>query len=203
MRTSRNHIASIYNASGIKLIDPVQIEEEFISFFANLMGESGETHKCLDAAVVRQGRCLDQQYKEALIKNVTNEEILTAIKDMPHDKAPGVDNFPIEFFTTQWTILGFEVCAAVKEFFETGKMHRRMNCTTVTIIPKVPNPSQVNEFRPIACCTTLYKIITRVITNRIKSIIGDLIGKSQSSFIEGRSIADNILFTHELFKGCN
>ncbi|XP_019248485.1 PREDICTED: uncharacterized protein LOC109227745 [Nicotiana attenuata] len=80
MRTSKNHIASIYNASGIKLTDPVQIEEEFISFFTNLIGEGGETHRCPDAAVVKQGRCLDQQQKEALAKNVTNEEILAAIK---------------------------------------------------------------------------------------------------------------------------
>ncbi|XP_019231907.1 PREDICTED: uncharacterized protein LOC109212693 [Nicotiana attenuata] len=108
IRTSKNHIASIYNANGIKLTDPIQIEEEFISFFTNLMGESGETHRCSDAAVVKQGRCLDQQQKEVLVKNITNEEILAAMKDMPHDKAPWVDGFSIKFFTTQWTIVGLK-----------------------------------------------------------------------------------------------
>ncbi|XP_019265755.1 PREDICTED: uncharacterized protein LOC109243301 [Nicotiana attenuata] len=203
MRKSKDHIASIYIECGIKLTDPVQIENEFISFFAKLMGESGEVHRCPDAEVAKQGRCLDQQQKVTLVKNVTNEEILAAIKDMPHDKAPGIDGFPIEFFTTQWTVVGSEVCAAVKEFFEIGTIHKGMNCTAVTVIPKVPNPSQVKEFRPIACCTTLYEIITKVITNRIKSVMGDLIGESQSAFIDGRSNTDNILFIHELFKGYN
>ncbi|XP_019267484.1 PREDICTED: uncharacterized protein LOC109244796 [Nicotiana attenuata] len=115
-RTSKNHITSIYTESGINLTDPAQIVKEFISFFTKLMEESGEVHKCPDAAVVKQGRCLDQQQKVTLVKNVTNEEILAAIKDMLHDKAPRVDGFHIEFFTTQWTIVGSEIGSAPHSF---------------------------------------------------------------------------------------
>ncbi|XP_060182228.1 uncharacterized protein LOC132611885 [Lycium barbarum] len=59
----------------------------------------------------------------------------------------------------------------------------------------------MKDFRPIACCSTLYKIIAKVITTRIKGVIQGIVGHSQSAFIEGRSIVDNILFSHELFKG--
>lgn len=130
-------------------------------------------------------------------------EIQSAIKDMPHEKAPGVDGFPVEFFTKHWQEVGDDVCDAVKQFFATGKMHKGISSTAVTLIPKVQNPSYVKDYRPIACCTTLYKIITKVITARIKRIIGGLVEESQPAFIEGRGITDNILFIHELFKGYN
>lgn len=115
---------------------------------------------------------------------------------MPHDKAPGVDGFPIEFFTKHWQEVGNHICDATKQIFATGKMHRGISSIAVTLISKVQNPSHVKDYRPIACCTTLYKIITNVLTARTKKVIGGLIGESQSAFIEGRSITHNILFTH-------
>ncbi|OIT33042.1 hypothetical protein A4A49_12963 [Nicotiana attenuata] len=102
LRTSKNFIASVYNDNGVKLTDPVQVENEFISFFIKLMGEGGNVHRCPNSEVIHQGTCLTLQQKEELIQEVTRVEILNAIKDMPHEKAPGVDGFPIEFFTKHW-----------------------------------------------------------------------------------------------------
>ncbi|XP_019242312.1 PREDICTED: uncharacterized protein LOC109222403 [Nicotiana attenuata] len=82
-----------------------------------------------------------------------------------------------------------------------GKLPKAINNIAITIIPKVPNPTQVKDFRPTACCTTIYKIITKIITGRLKAVMNYLVGDSQSTFIEGRNITDSILFTHELFKG--
>lgn len=78
-----------------------------------------------------------------------------------------------------------------------------INTTVVTLVPKILAPAKVKDYRPIACCTTLYKIISKVITRRIKLVISELVGKAQSAFIEGRSIVDNILVSHEIFKSYN
>lgn len=75
-----------------------------------------------------------------------------------------------------------------------------INTTAITLVPKIPNPTKVKDYRPIACCTSIYKIISKVITGRLKKVLPGLIGSSQSAFIEGRSILDNIIFSHELFK---
>ncbi|XP_059290158.1 uncharacterized protein LOC132043715 [Lycium ferocissimum] len=121
MRACRNSITSIYNKNGTKLTDPSQVENEFINFFIKLMGESGATHPCPNSEIIKKGKCLTSEQKNYLIGEVTREEVLTAIKEMPKDKALGVDDFPIEFFTRQWHVLQEDVYEAIS-FFRTGKM---------------------------------------------------------------------------------
>lgn len=130
-------------------------------------------------------------------------EIIDAIRDMPKDKAPGVDGFLIEFFTKNWATVEDDVLVAVQKFFQSGSSLHTINTTAITLISKISAPTKVKDYRPISCCSTLYKIISKVLTRRLKPIISTLVGRSQSAFIEGRSIVDNILFSHEIFKVYN
>lgn len=156
---------------------------------------------CVDIATVKEGKCLNIVQQRRLIREVSLEEITDALKDMPTDKAPGVDGFPVEFFTKNWEIIKSDVLAATKEFFQSSIMAQFINTTAIALVPKVSSPTTVKDYRPIACCTTLYKLISKIITRRLKEVISDIVGLAQSAFIEGRSIVDNILFSHEIFKG--
>lgn len=82
-------------------------------------------------------------------------------------------------------MLKHDVCEVVREFFTTGKMFKAINCTAVTLLPKVPNPSTIKEYRPIACCSVLYKlIIAKVLAARIQSVIvSSLCGIRYSSWV--------------------
>ncbi|KAH0764715.1 hypothetical protein KY285_000586 [Solanum tuberosum] len=99
MRRSQNTITSIYTERNIKLTDPRAIENEFISVFSGLMGECADDLPCVDTMVVRAGECITVQQQKELIREVSQMEIIDAIKSIPKEKAPGVDGFPIEFFT--------------------------------------------------------------------------------------------------------
>ncbi|WMV60256.1 hypothetical protein MTR67_053641 [Solanum verrucosum] len=198
IRASRNTITSIYTDSDIKLTDPVQVEHEFITLFKNLMG--AETMPSPDSSLIQRGKCLTYQQKCKLITDVTDKELKDAVYAMPHDKAPGVDGFPVEFFTTNSTIVAERLILAVKEFFSSGKLLKSFSCTAVTLIPKVASPSKVKDYRLIACCKIVYKIITKILTHRIKDVISDGVSPSQTAFIEGRSILDNMLFSHDVLK---
>nr|XP_016513599.1 PREDICTED: uncharacterized protein LOC107830521 [Nicotiana tabacum] len=101
----------------------------------------------------------------------------------------------------QKNIVKKDIFAAVKSFFTTCSLPGMINTIAITLVPKFSAPSTVKDYRPIAYCTILYKIISEVITRRIKTVLDGLVGHSQSTFIEGRCIIDNILLNHELFKG--
>jgi len=134
---------------------------------------------------------------------VTREDVDKAVKELPYEKAPGIYGFTAECFKKYWSTIGNKVRTSVLEFFSNGKLLKSVNCTTLTLIPKVANPNSVQEFRPIACCTIIYNIISRILTTKLKLVVESIVGESQSAFIEGRNILDNVIIAHEMVKGYN
>ena len=88
--------------------------------------------------------------------------------------------------------------AAVQSFFESGKLLKELNHTTITLVPKCQNSSKLKDFRPISCCNLIYKCISGILARRLKAILPEMIDKAQSTFILGRNISDNILLAQEL-----
>ncbi|XP_071689058.1 uncharacterized protein [Rutidosis leptorrhynchoides] len=138
-----------------------------------------------------------------MVMEVTNSEIKAAIFDIDINKASGPDGYTSCFFQKAWTVIGDEICSAVKEFFYTGKLLGELNATLIALIPKIDTPNKVSDFRPISCCNVLYKCISKILTNRIKEGLDLVVNHSQTAFIPGRSIQDNIMITQELLKGYN
>lgn len=171
-----------------------------LQFFSNLMGTVSIELPFPNIEGISSGLCLSHDQKYRFITPIIGKEIYASIKGMPYDKSPGIDEFLVEFYTQNWSILKQDVLLAVKEFCESGRLLKSFSCTVITLITKVAKPSYVRDYRPIACCTINYKIITRVLTNRMKLVVKNNVNPSQSSFVEGRSIVDNILFSHEIFK---
>lgn len=130
--------------------------------------------------------------------DVSHAEIDAALNN---EKAPGIDGFNVVFFKKAWPIIKHDVYKVVLHFFHTSKMAKQWNCTTITLVPKVQNPSYVIDFRPIACCTMVYMLISKVITSRLSRVVGFVINESQASFIPGKHIGDNIILSKELIKG--
>jgi len=78
-------------------------------------------------------------------------------------------------------------------FFNTGILDEKINVTNIALIPKVPNPVCVTDFRPISLCSVLYMLISKVLANRLKGMLPVIISSSQSAFIPDRLITNNIL----------
>lgn len=117
---------------------------------------------------------------------------------LENGKSLGPDGFNVEFFKFYWQDLEDDLFNAVTYFFEHGSMPTSWGHTYIALIPKKDNPKLVTNYHPITLCNVSYKIIAKILANKMKTILPKLIGKEQSSFIYGRSLSDNIIFLQEV-----
>ncbi|GJR45012.1 RNA-directed DNA polymerase, eukaryota [Tanacetum coccineum] len=109
------------------------------------------------------------------------------------NKAPGPDGFTFGFYKRYWGLIESDVVAAVKYFFQTGTFYKGCNSSFISLIPKIPDAKLVKDFRPISLIGSLYKIITKILANRIMLVLGNLVNEVQSAFMADRQILDGRL----------
>lgn len=113
-------------------------------------------------------------------------------------KSPGPDGFPAVFFHKYWHIIGSDISSCVLDFLNHNHLPARLNFTFIVLIPKVDNPKRITEFRPISLCNVVYKIGSKIIANRLKPFLNDIISPTQSAFIPRQLITDNVLVAYEV-----
>ena len=132
-----------------------------------------------------------------MIGNFSKEEVESALKQMAHLKAPGPDRMPPIFFQHYWASIGDDVVKAVLSCLNSGKIFPGLNHTFISLIPKVKSLEFVSEFRPIALCNILYKLVSKVLLNKLKKVLPFIISEPQSAFQSDKAISDNILVAFE------
>ncbi|XP_074290425.1 uncharacterized protein LOC141617144 [Silene latifolia] len=157
----------------------------------------------INHGIVRKGACLTKENQKLLLQPVTDEEVRAAMFSIPGTKAPGPDGYISQFFKDTWAIVGKDVIKAVRSVFTSEKLLKECNATILTLIPKVEVPEAVHQFRPIACCNTIYKCVAKVLCTRLSNILPEIISPSQSAFTKGRDIVGNIFICQDLIKFYN
>ncbi|XP_075078414.1 uncharacterized protein LOC142164326 [Nicotiana tabacum] len=192
--------AELTNAFGDRLTYQKQILAKIISFYKSFMGSRSVHLPAINKEIMKMGYVLAHSQQVNLCAEVTEQEIFEALNAIGDDKAPGVDGYNALFFKRSLKLIRPEVCQAVKNFFHTSKLYRAINCTAITLIPKVLHPTSIKEYIPIPCCTVLYKLIVKILANRLQKVIASVFSDTQAGFIPGRKVADNVLLAHELVK---
>ncbi|GKB88702.1 RNA-directed DNA polymerase, eukaryota, reverse transcriptase zinc-binding domain protein, partial [Tanacetum coccineum] len=200
-RMHKNRIVSICNEKGERFEND-KIAEQFVKHFQEFLGKKDVVTDLPTEEIVFPNK-LSREEKANMCRGVSEVEVKNVMFEIEDSKAPGPYGFTTRFYKSAWSIIGKDICKAVQEFFITGKLLGEVNATLISLVLKVQNPDKVSEFRPIACCNVMYKCISKIITNRLKGVLGNLIHENQSAFIAGRQITDNILLAHELFRGYN
>ncbi|KAJ9536667.1 LOW QUALITY PROTEIN: hypothetical protein OSB04_un000140 [Centaurea solstitialis] len=198
-RRHSNQVRSVCNSDGVYVHD----DEVPYAFIEHLKGFLGTADVSLDPVIPQASFQNKLSLTEALhmIRPITDSDIRDAMFQIGIDKAPGSDGFTSQFFKAAWGIVGRDVTVAIHNFFYRGRLAKELNHTLICLLPKTPNASSVSDFRPISCCSVLYKCISKVVVNRMKPFLDGLVDRSQSAFIPGRRIVDNILMAHELVVG--
>jgi hypothetical protein len=127
----------------------------------------------------------------------SEDEVVTALNQMSGEKAPGPDGYTIAFYKHCWDIVKIDVLNSLQEFHEHECFKRSLNATFVVLIPKKPGVSDVKDFRPICLIGSVYKILSKVLTNRLKVVLGAVLSPTQNAFIQGRQITESVLIANE------
>ncbi|XP_060968619.1 uncharacterized protein LOC115710455 [Cannabis sativa] len=141
---------------------------------------------------------VSREQNKALLEMVSEEEVRNALFQMHPDKSPGPDGMTPAFYQKHWNIVRADVIHFVREFFNSGQFPESINDTHIVLIPKKKNPSQMGDLRPISLCNVLYKITSKVVANRMKNVLNYAISETQSAFVSGRLISDNIMVAFEV-----
>ncbi|KAK4389690.1 hypothetical protein Sango_2306000 [Sesamum angolense] len=126
------------------------------------------------------------------------EEVKDVLFGMASLKSLGSDGFPPTFFKQYWHIVGEQRIKVVIHFFASGQPPTAFNHTYISLIPENPNACSVEHFQPIRLCDTTYKVISKILKNRIKPVLHRIISPLQMAFVPGRTINDNSIISHEI-----
>ena len=102
-------------------------------------------------------------------------EIRLALSQMAPLKAPSPDGMPPLFYQNYWDLIGNDITQVVLLFLNSATLPPHLNHTFITLVPKVSNPEVASDFRPISLCNVLYKIFSKVLANKLKSILPQII----------------------------
>ncbi|KAA3482314.1 reverse transcriptase [Gossypium australe] len=173
--------------------DMIKIAQDYFEtlFFASEEEANGHIFGVVEKRVTAS-------MNESLKKQFTEEDICNAVKSMPPLKAPGIDGFVATFFQKYWHIVGQHISRYCIDILNGQKEIGDINKTRIVLIPKIDNPKYMSHFRSISFSNVIYKIIAKVLVNRISEILGDCINEAQGAFIPGRLISNNVLIAYEV-----
>lgn len=201
-RQAQNTIREIRCQDGIVVTKQLEIKEEAVRFFSEFLNQSpvnynGTTTEELQKLL--KFRCSDEDCR-LLVAEVTEEDVHKVLFAMPANKSPGPDGFPCEFFKIAWPVIAHDFTVAIQSVFRFGFLPKGVNSTILALVPKKTDSMEMRDYRPIACCNVLYKVVSKILANRLKVLLPRVITENQSAFIKGRLLLENVLLASELVK---
>ncbi|GJT77702.1 RNA-directed DNA polymerase, eukaryota, reverse transcriptase zinc-binding domain protein [Tanacetum coccineum] len=151
---------------------------------------------------MRFPKTISEDQSQDLEREVSKQEIKTAVWGCGTDKSPGPDGFSFGFYRHFWPVIEHDVYMAVNHFFIHGEIPPGCNSSFIALIPKVPDANLVKDFRPISLIGSIYKIIAKILSNRLVNVLGDIVNEVQSAFIAERQMLDGPFILNEILQWC-
>lgn len=195
-RKRKNTIFSLQD--GDKTIEgDSHLLEHATKYYKGLFGPADGTRISLSSGIFDNAISLTEEDNRDLCRPFSEKEIKEALFQMEHNKA-GSDSIPIEFYQANWEIVKEDILELFNDFHQ-GKLDvSRLNYGSSTLLPKSPDASKIQQFRPICLLNCLYKWITKTLTLRITPYAEKLICREQTAFMKGRNIMTGIMALHEI-----
>ncbi|GKF31355.1 cysteine-rich receptor-like protein kinase [Tanacetum coccineum] len=184
--------------NGIWQEDPDQvIKAAAFDHFSSQFKESRSSRPCFSSSRFRK---ISDQDACVLESPMSVEEVKEAVWGCASSKAPGPDGFNFNFIKTFWNIIKGEFLECIRFFETSGHLANGCNPSFIVLIPKRKDPLGFGDYRPISLIGCVYKIISKILANRLAKVIDTVISSNQAAFISGRQILDGVLVANEIIR---
>ncbi|KAH9767472.1 reverse transcriptase domain-containing protein [Citrus sinensis] len=194
-RKCTNTLIKLRNQEGQWCTNPEDVNNLICEYFTTLFTAGicsyGDVLNCVESKIT------DAQ-NQSLLEPFAAEDVQSAVFDMQPDKSPGPDGMNPAFYQKFWNVVGTDITEACFRFIRDCSFPDGLNETSIVFIPKKKQIEFLTDVRPISLCNVLYKIVAKMLANRMKMVLGLIISDSQSAFVLGRAIADNVLISAEI-----
>jgi hypothetical protein len=174
-----------------------QLKGYITNYYKNLFGPSEVSQIMLDETQTEDISQISQLENDYLTEPISQEEVRAAIFQMEHNKAPGPDGFPAEFYQVFWNVIKDDLMALFMDFHQGDLPLNRLNFGTIILLPKQKDVKAIRQYRPICLLNVSFKIFTKVATNRLTTIAQKIIRPTQTTFLSGRNIMESAVILHE------
>ncbi|KAJ0619222.1 putative RNA-directed DNA polymerase [Helianthus annuus] len=183
------------NFDGVWISQPEELKANIKRYFESIFTEQAVTRPKFS----NNGfKVLSTPQTAMLVKRFSKEEIKEAVWSCGGDKSPGPDGFTFKFIKKFWELFEKDFESALDYFYVHGKLNRGCNSSFISLVPKTNNPQKINNFRPISLIGCISKVVSKILSSRLKKVMDFLISDVQTAYIEGRSILEGPLIINEL-----
>ncbi|KAK3211028.1 hypothetical protein Dsin_015734 [Dipteronia sinensis] len=198
VKRRRNKLEGIKREDGSWTTNKEEMKHMAVRYFRNLF--AANDNDCMYDLLPLMFPTISEDNSISLNCSVSEDEVHHSLFNIGSLKTPGPDGFPAIFFQQLWNVCKDDLVKLVADSFKNGCVPSDINQTLITLVSKIESPMDMSHLRPISLCNTTYKIISKIIVQRLKHLLFDLISPNQVVFVLGRQIQDNIVVALEVLQ---
>ncbi|KAL2076997.1 hypothetical protein ACEWY4_027414 [Coilia grayii] len=192
-------IHALRSETGILLTDHASIRNRAVHFYKELYKSEISQSQVDDTAFFDALPQVSTEANAKLGRALTMEELESALQDMECGKAPGVDGLPVDFFKSFWPEMGKDLLAVLSDSLAKGRLPLSCRRAVLTLLPKKGDLNEITSWRPVSILCSDYKLLSKVLANRLSKVLEQVIHPDQTYCVPGRLIYNNISFIRDIF----
>eukprot|EP00253_Pinus_taeda_P012528 PITA_12528 len=198
-RRAKNSIWKITDGSGVFYVTQQEISTEAVRYFSSqYRRKSGGDYQDVLWDIELAPQMFDVDGNTNFLRPITEDELLSTLKAFSKDKSLSPDGWTIEFYIHFYELLKLDLIRMVEEARLSGRIHQKASSTLIALIPKKGDAESFHDFRPISLCNISFKIISKIIVERLKPTLASFISLDQHAFLRGRNILNVVAITQEV-----